>query len=244
MVGSRLALDLLDTGVRVVACGDPGQLPPVADHQYFTDPDLTLRTIHRQALESPIVRQAHRVRSTGTYVADGDDFQVLGGATDEHHRAADVALCWRNATRRALNARRRRVLRDLDGTTLRAGEPLMALQNDYRIGLVNGEVYVALADRAPGGDLLLRAEDGRELSVLNPRIEDLDGDFDERRDDDEVKPFALAYAATVHKFQGSEADTVLLVDEHREGDGRREFLYTGFTRAAKRIFVVAPRYGR
>ena len=29
MCGERVARDLLDTGARIIACGDPGQLPPV-----------------------------------------------------------------------------------------------------------------------------------------------------------------------------------------------------------------------
>jgi len=50
---------------------------------------------------------------------------------------------------------------------------------------------------------------------------------------------ALAHVLTVHKAQGSQWDDVVLFDESdvfRENRGR--WLYTGVTRAAKRLTVV------
>src|SRR5215469_820457 len=42
LIGSRIAKDLLNTGAKVVACGDPGQLPPVMDSGFFVDPHAEL----------------------------------------------------------------------------------------------------------------------------------------------------------------------------------------------------------
>lgn len=236
MVGARLATDLLATGVKVVAVGDPGQLQPVADEPFFVQPNRTLTEVHRQALESPIVRQAHNIRAHGTYTSDGDGFRAIRGVISaDTHRAADVALCWRNATRRRLNVHRRGLLGHAG--PLDAGEPVMCLRNDYRLGIFNGEVYRVARERAPGDDLLIETVSGRVIEALNALIEDVDDDFDARRDDDETTPFALAYAATVHKAQGSEWPCVLLIDEYNRSDGRREYLYTGVTRASERAVV-------
>ena len=51
MIDRKTANDLLQSGARIVAVGDPGQLPPVQGAPFFNDADITLRTIHRQALE-------------------------------------------------------------------------------------------------------------------------------------------------------------------------------------------------
>jgi exodeoxyribonuclease-5 len=63
-------------------------------------------------------------------------------------------------------------------------------------------------------------------------------DWLERKPFDE---FDYGYVLTVHKSQGSQWDDVVLFDESdafRENRGR--WLYTGVTRAAKRLCVVVP----
>ena len=103
MVTAQLVEQLLRTGVRIVAFGDPGQLPPVSGEPGFPRADVMLRTIHRQALGSPIIRQAHRVRDGLDYQPDGDAFRVVPRGTVDDLRQADVVLCWRNVTRQFLN---------------------------------------------------------------------------------------------------------------------------------------------
>jgi exodeoxyribonuclease-5 len=236
MIGEHLAEDLLDTGARIVACGDPGQLPPVRDAQFFNDPDAVLTEVHRQAWGSPIVRQAHAIRSTGRYQADGEAFRIISRATAEDHRAADIALCWRNSTRRALNSVRRSAF-GRSGQTLLSGEPLMCLKNDHALKIYNGAVYEVARDRVLGAELAILA-DGRVLTLSHAVIEGFDEDFDDMRDLDGCGAFALAYAATTHKSQGSEWHSVMIIDECDYCRDRRALLYTGFTRAAERVTVV------
>ena len=78
MVTDQLRDQILATGARIIAFGDEGQLPPVNGTPAFPHADFTLRTIHRQAADSPIIRQARAVRSGGDYQSDGPD--VHGGA--------------------------------------------------------------------------------------------------------------------------------------------------------------------
>jgi exodeoxyribonuclease-5 len=235
MVSEAIASDLLDTGARVVACGDPGQLPPVNGVQFFVDPDSTLREVHRQAWDSPIIRQAHRIRTAGTYAGDGGGFRVIHRATPDDLLAADVLLCWRNRTRIRLNARKRELL----GITgpLRSGEPVMCLKNDHRIGLFNGAIYDLAAD-VDGVMIALKTDLG-VIAVEKSTIEGHDPAFDERRNDDDYLPFAPAYASTVHKAQGSEFENVLVIDEYDRADGQRQrWLYTAVTRAKSTCTVV------
>jgi exodeoxyribonuclease-5 len=53
--------------------------------------------------------------------------------------------------------------------------------------------------------------------------------------------FDFGYALTVHKAQGSQADTVLLFEERFQkmsDDDWKRWLYTAVTRAKKRLYIV------
>jgi exodeoxyribonuclease-5 len=233
-VGTYLAADLLNTGARVVPFGDPGQLPPVKDNQFFAGPaDATLYTIHRQALDSPIIRQAHNVRSGQPYQADGEAFQVVRHITQDQALSADIVLCWRNATRKLLNGYVRQY-RGLDpAAPPQPGEPVMCLRNDHTQAILNGAIYTVI-EYGRSKQLLLENERGQRISVKTA-FEDIDPPPDP--DDRKTVPFALAYAATVHKAQGSEWDRIILVDEYNTSRDRERWLYTGISRAAKSIIV-------
>jgi exodeoxyribonuclease-5 len=236
MLGERIAKDLLNTGAKLIVTGDPGQLPPVMDSQFFIHPHVTLTEIHRQALESPIIRQAHSVRNSGGYVSDGDGFVVTREMHDELLEQHDIVLCWRNTTRIWLNKRRRTMLGF--GPVLRAGEPVMCLKNDHGLKIYNGMIFTLVYDREPGTDMVIQDDLGQRIAITNPTVEMIDEDFDQNRYDDDFSPFAIAYACTTHKAQGSEWQRVLIIDEHRQAEGRRSWLYTSVTRAIERVTIV------
>ena len=103
------------------------------------------------------------------------------------------------------------------------GRAVMVTENDYGLGLYNGDVGVTLADAS--GVLKVFFRD-RALSLR------------------EVPPAHLpacdtAFALTVHKSQGSEFDEVLLVlPEERSRIVSRELLYTAITRARSRLAIA------
>ena len=142
MINHGLARDIINTGAKIVACGDPGQLPPVSGEQFFARADFTLKTIHRQALESPIIRQAYRIRSGENYEADGDKFQIRAGeVTDEDCLNAEVILCYTNKTRHRANQHARSI-RGIWQTAPREGEPIVCLKNVADYGIYNGATYI------------------------------------------------------------------------------------------------------
>ena len=192
MINEAMAQDLIRTGAKIIACGDPGQLPPVEGKQFFSKPDITLQTIHRQALESPIIRQAHAVRQGKPYEADGDAFRVArhGELTPNEKVDADIILCWTNATKRAIN----RHVRELRGFQFMG----VRVQNVNFEGVKTG---------------------------LPPGVK-------------ATTWFDFGYALTVHKAQGSEWGNVILIDEYRRKEERKEWLYTGITRAANKITII------
>jgi ATP-dependent exoDNAse (exonuclease V) alpha subunit len=236
MIGKRHADEIMLSGVKIIATGDPGQLPPVMDEQFFTDPDVSLITIHRQALESPIIRQAHNIRNNGRYEADTDKFQVKSSASRADMVESEMLLCYQNSTRKKLNYRRRQHV-GIENKPLQAGEPVMALKNNYELGIYNGAIYEVLEDLRWNSDEIILDIDGIPVSVDYPTIEDMDKFFDQRRYQDWYTPFAIGYAATIHKSQGSQWDSVLIIDEC-VGSEWRQLMYTGVTRAVDSVKII------
>ena len=235
MVGTRLGADLFRTGVEeAIAFGDPGQLPPVEEQPFFTQADVTLHEIRRQAADSPIIRQAHAVRAGRDCASDGTAFQVIGRheATTRIGDWADVVLCWRNSTRHRMNqfirARRHRHL--LDVADPEPGEPVMRLEN-HSTGIMNGEIFAVRAFEPARGITL---EDGPKGWIEKPWFEwqHLDEPQPRKR-----PTFALGYAITTHKAQGSEWPHVLVLDEFTGAD-RARWLYTAITRASAGVCIV------
>jgi exodeoxyribonuclease V alpha subunit len=106
------------------------------------------------------------------------------------------------------------------------GRPVMVTRNDYGLRLFNGDVGIALSD----------AESGGALRIFFPAPDGAMRKFEPYR----LPEHETVFAMTVHKSQGTEFDRVLLVLP--EGDARvlnRELLYTGVTRARKRVDLWA-----
>lgn len=236
MLNHQMAQDIINTGAKIVACGDPGQLPPVTGARYFSHANVTLETIHRQALESPIIRQAHRVRHDQPYLDDGDAFQVLRrGITDDEVRDADVILCHTNATRYAANLHARNV-RGFIQPTPQVGEPVMCLKNAQQFGIFNGAVYTLTAPFLEGDHDIDIDVDGTSTRIPWVTFAGIRSAVP-----DHVEPltsFDFGYAMTVHKAQGSEWDRVILIDEYYRRLERAAWLYTGISRASEKIIIT------
>jgi exodeoxyribonuclease-5 len=233
MCGMGLAGDLLRTGAQVVASGDPGQLPPVNQEPFFTKADVTLREIRRQAAGSSIIHQAHEVRAGRCYTSVDENFQIIDRREAMRRlQWADIVLCWRNETRHRLNSFIRWHRRRLPVEALpNRGEPVMCLENQPS-GIMNGEIFTVHGFDPVRGILL---EDGPGW-IGNPWFEWLSPDEKQPR---QRAVFALGYAITTHKSQGSEWPNVLVLDEFTGADHAR-WLYTAITRASAAICIVPP----
>jgi exodeoxyribonuclease-5 len=241
MLGKKMAADVLRTGVNLDAVGDPGQLPPVEGLAFFTESvfrrSFTLTEIHRQALENPIIRQAHQVRVGKPYTADGEAVRVVDRLTSEELIAADVVLAGRRRTRMKMNAERRRVL-GFNNPLPRLCEPLICLRNLSKYGLCNGAIYHASRDLREDDKTIGVSTDDGDVEV--PAVFLPPGHEYDRPDLPVwMGLFAFGYALTVHQAQGSEWDKVLLIDESAAfGDDGSRWRYTAVTRA-KNTLVIA-----
>ena len=243
MVDAELARDLMSFGVPLLVLGDPAQLPPIQGGGFFTDaePDAMLTEVHRQAQDDPIVRLSMDIRA-GNGIAEGQY-----GATQvvRREQLADQVLVGRNATRRAYNARLRQ-RRGFAEALPMAGDKLVCLRNNRRKGLFNGGLWMVKERPRTRRQILrmhLRPDEelGERTVKVSVRPECFTGGIEElewpqRKKYDE---FDFGYVLTVHKAQGSQWDDVVLFDESRAfPDNRERWLYTGVTRAAKRLTIV------
>src|SRR5262245_37497040 len=139
MVADGLARDLLSFGIPILAVYDLAQLPPVDGVGYFRrgNPDVNLTEIHRQALESPIIRLADQVRRGQPLPLkhrDGDAVRIVMDGFDVDISKYDVMLCGTNNYRCRANdgIRFRRGFGNAYPTP-QASEIVVCLRNDYRI---------------------------------------------------------------------------------------------------------------
>jgi exodeoxyribonuclease-5 len=250
MVDAELARDLMSFGVPLLVLGDPAQLPPIQGGGFFTDakPDAMLTEVHRQAQDDPIVRLSMEIRA-GNSLAEGQygETQVVrrGDLDPKRVLRADQVLVGRNVTRRAYNARLRERRGFADALPM-AGDKLVCLRNNRRKGLFNGGLWV-VKEKPKARRQIIRMhlnpdEDlGNRMVKVSVRPECFTGEIEQfewpqRKPYDE---FDFGYVLTVHKAQGSQWDDVVLFDESAAfQDNRDRWLYTGVTRAAKRLTVV------
>jgi exodeoxyribonuclease V len=250
MIPGRLWEDLTRHGVPVLAVGDHGQLPPVqSSFSLMAHPDITLEEIHRQAAGSPILAVARWAREQGRIPAGWYGENVVKIAPHEigyaglHPGDADMIICATNKTRQYHNA----ALRAWHGRSgpPQPGDVVICLRNNYEEGLFNGlrgTILEASGHWEHPDELELTVElDGEDVpwtgkaaagqfgaaSTLSSAPRDL-------------ALFDWGYAGTCHKFQGSQAEKVLVIEEGwpAEPDMRKRWLYTAVTRAERELTVA------
>lgn len=111
------------------------------------------------------------------------------------------------------------------------GRPVMVLQNNYELGLFNGDIGICLqtAGKQAGkqGGLEVFFENKSQGIAVNLLNEEL---------------VATAYAMTIHKSQGSEFDHVAItMDNSHARLLSKELIYTAVTRAKKQVTVYSSK---
>lgn len=103
------------------------------------------------------------------------------------------------------------------------GCPLLITQNDYNLGLFNGDIGVTFPDDQGALQAWFRGDGASELRRFPVVL---------------LPPYEICYAMTVHKSQGSEFKTTLFVLPEIDSPAlTRETVYTAVTRARKRAVL-------
>ena len=277
MVDVLLLHDLLRAvppGKRLIFVGDPDQLPPVGPGFPFGDclrsgmlPAIRLTEIFRQAQESQIVMNAHRVNQ-GVLPELGNkksDFFFLPCRSEEEVQQTIAGLC---ATRLPKNmgipAEQIQVLSPTRKGGVGTGALNQILQSALNpAGATKkerqfGEFLFREGDRVMqirnNYDIMWKKTDGSAVGTgifngdvgtivrIDPQAEMLTVVFDDKEADydfTQLNELETAYAVTVHKSQGSEYRAVIL----SAWNGSpyllsRSVLYTAITRARELLIIV------
>jgi exodeoxyribonuclease V len=250
MVSKELGSDLLSFGKKVLVMGDPAQLPPVMGAGFFTSrrPDHQLTEIHRQALESPIIRWSMKIREGASLPfgkEEGARKVRKNEITSRDLLSAGQILTGKNVTRRNINRKLRTLLGRMDMFP-EEGDKLVCLRNSKDDGVLNGVLCEAIANTIGEDDwygLKVRYE-GRDLDVLldpAPFLAYQNPEEGEGLLDRSLLQFDYGYALTVHKSQGSQWSDVWVADDgfaKWDAGLRKKWLYTAVTRAEHTLTIV------
>lgn len=262
MVDQKIWLDLLGFDLPILAVGDHGQLPPVAGQfNLMENPELKLTEIHRQLANNPIIKLSVMARETGlikpgNYGAgvrklsksDPESGEIIDNYLQNYNNDT-LVLCGYNNTRIKLNNYLRSLL-GFESALPQAGDRVICLRNKQQYGLFNGMI----------GNLQQIRDQDENFFVVNITFEDGQQNFEGlvvkkqfgantalnfgrqwRALTLKAELFDFAYAITVHKAQGSQAQRVILFEERfkqmSDLDWRR-WLYTAVTRAEEELIIL------
>ncbi|MBM2324095.1 ATP-dependent RecD-like DNA helicase [Marivita cryptomonadis] len=243
--------------------GDIDQLPSVGPGQVLADiigsdavPVMRLTEVFRQAAESKIITTAHAInagRMPDLSPPDGDtDFYFVPAADPEQAVARIVelvskripnrfgfdpirdiqVLCPMNrggVGARSLNIELQAALNlagekkvERFGWTFAPGDKVMQIENDYDKDVYNGDIGMIDDVDLDEGEVAVNF-DGRTVSFVFGELDTL----------------VPAYAATIHKSQGSEYPVVVIpVMTQHYAMLQRNLIYTGVTRGKKLVVLV------
>lgn len=249
MMDEEIGLDLLSFGTKILAIGDPAQLPPVKGAGFFTSqrPDALLTEVHRQAAENPIIALSMQIRN-GDRLSLGEygETRIISRAdvNAEIVLGSDQVIVGLNRSRELYNARIRSLMGRVASTPCKE-DKLICLKNDRTIGVFNGTMWEveAVTEKRNRFDMAVKSLD--EDSKVFKKIEVLGNFFDGSaselhwKEKSKTQEFTFGYAITCHKSQGSQWNNVTVFDESgafRDDAGR--WLYTAVTRAAEKLTLV------
>jgi len=261
----RALLRALPDRAALLLVGDVDQLPSVGPGQALADiiasgavPVVRLTEVFRQAAESRIITNAHRINQglmPDLALVESGDFFFIDAADPE------------DGVRKLLAIVRERIPKRFGFDPIRDIQVLCPM-NRGGLGARSLNIELQNALNPPGehrierfgwtfclGDKVMQVENDYDKEVYNgdlgvvSRIDMEEGelavDFDSREityDFGELDELVLAYATTIHKSQGSEYPAVVipLTTQHYTML-QRNLVYTGVTRGKRLVVLVGQR---
>ena len=259
---------------RLILVGDPDQLPPVGPGFPFGDclrsqmlPAVQLTEIFRQAQESLIVMNAHRVNQ-GVMPELRDvkkDFFFLPCRSEEEVRQTITGLCVRRLPEKmgvpsgeiqVLSPTRKGGVGTgaLNQTLQAALNPPTPTKKERQFGEFSFREGDRVMQIRNNYDIMWKKQDGSAVGTgvfngdigtvltIDPHMETMTVLYDDREVDydfTQLGELEPAYAMTVHKSQGSEYRAVILSAWNgHQNLLSRSVLYTAITRARELLIIV------
>ena len=260
MLTTWYLFNALPPSCRLILVGDADQLSSVGPGAVLNEllacgklPAVILDKVFRQSEGSLVAENAQRIRHGVSDLEFGDDFQFWPSAEEtqsaqylmwfykrevDRYGVDNVALLtpFRKKSKTgvySLNAALHDTINpaspekdeiETGQRILRVGDKVMQMKN--RDFASNGDVgYICTSKRDSDG-ILVEVDFGDDRVVAYEDAESL-------------RQVELAYAATIHKSQGSEYDAVLINIQNMHGKMlNRALIYTAETRAKKQVIIV------
>ena len=244
---------------RVILIGDVDQLPSVGAGSVLKDlissghiPVFILKKIFRQAAHSRIITNAHKVNQgylPDTTPMPGSDFLFLPKELPEEileeilHQVKTLRPSYKDKIQvlspmkkgligtENLNEILQKALNPSDkpltkmGRCFHLNDKVMQLRNNYQKEVYNGDIGF--------------------ITAIDLEEEQLEVTFDDKPvlyEFTELDELVLAYAVSIHKYQGSECDCVILpIHTSHFKLLNKNLLYTGITRGKKLVILVGTK---
>lgn len=270
MTGSSLFYKILNNAAphtKFVFLGDPQQLPSVESGNVLSDiinsgivPVVKLDVIYRQCLNSLIISNANKIIKGIRDFDTGPDFVFIDKTGSENIQKETVDVLKDELFNGNLDLDNIQII-----TPMREKGYLSAKQINYacqnlinplRTGQIsfkaNGYEFRTYdkiicqknTDDIKNGDIGFIEAIYKEDNTIKADVSFYGGTFDLTLTKENFKElnFALAYAITVHKSQGSEFQVVILpVSNENKIMLKRNLLYTAVTRASDKMMIIGSR---
>lgn len=256
MINEVLFEDLMSLNIPILFVGDFGQLPPIKGKLNLMEkPQVVLTKIHRQALESPIIRlsimarqgkfipfkdysdEVRKVKSVEVVehlVINKDDFAFITDTNKKRVRLNKSALVFLNLS----------IYKPVIGTRV------ICLKNNYYTDppIFNGQIGTVESISLDNSGFDYIAEitmegNGKFSGCINGEI----FGYEKPNINDPLfirglPLFDYGYAITCHKAQGSQYNRVFVFgDGFGTHDMRRRWLYTAITRAKEELYICGDK---
>jgi exodeoxyribonuclease V alpha subunit len=267
MIDTPLLFSLLRAipkGARILFVGDIDQLPSVGPGTVLRDiiqsgaiPVTKLTEIFRQAKGSKIITNAHRINQgefPSLATSPDSDFHFIEAETPEAIQQIILQLVGEEIPRKwnfdrieeiqvlspmkrgiigseLLNDALQTLLNPSDKPLFRAGrkfhvhDKVMQIRNNYDKGISNGDIGKIESIDAKE-QMLVVSFDGKLIEFPFAELDEL----------------VLAYATSVHKYQGSECPCIVIpIHTSHFKLLHRNLLYTAVTRGKKQVYLVGTK---
>ncbi len=265
--------DALPLSSRIIMVGDSDQLPSVGAGAVLSDiiksgriPTVELNTVFRQAEESLIVTNAHRIICGENPVVDDNNSDFFFLRTNNKYDTVNlVADLYCNRLPKSYEGEDKEIQILCPSRMMEEGSvninqiiqniinppdeskkemsvsPFILREGDRVMQIKNDYDIVFTYDDLSEGLGIFNGETGVIEKISNSRGE-IYIRFDNKLatyNHEQIKNVELCYATTIHKSQGSEYDCVVIpIFDTPEKLCYRNLLYTGITRAKSRLILV------